>query len=181
MDPAHERQWIKSFPTPKVSDVLFFESFHGIRANIPAYGTAHPRADIYPNHKLCFAEAADKEGMDFRVWYCADRANQDDYNLVSLEYPYGGSTDFPRIVREYVLPRGTSSGQSREPIELGTTDSVYTTAVLVEQSTKPIDGQIGTLYEKALRIADIIPRSGDTRGIGTGKTVHCDTKDRPCR
>ena len=60
--PSPQRQSVLSFVSPKVADLLFFETVDAqkigntpaeIEANLPVYGTAHPDTENFPNHKLC--------------------------------------------------------------------------------------------------------------------------------
>ena len=169
-NPAPKRQRVSLYPTPSTSDLIFYETQEKARYTVPAYGTAHYDATLYPNHKLCFVEAADEEGQLLKIWYCANRSSQDTYNLVEKSFPYGNDVNFPRYTRVYVLPRGTASGESREAIALGTADSVHSTAKLVAQSTKPMEGQIGTLYEQVIRVFDTIPGQSGAAGQGADRS-----------
>jgi hypothetical protein len=82
LDPAPgSRQRVLTFVTPKVGDLLFYETKSDVnRAATPAYGTAHPNSTMFPNHKFVFARAAKEDGSVYHWFYAAERANQDDYN-----------------------------------------------------------------------------------------------------
>lgn len=174
------------------------------RTAVSAYGTAHPNTTRWPNHKLCFVETADDQGLWQRWWYCADRASQETYNG-DITYPYGGGTSFPRVTRTYILPRG------EQPLELGSVDpgTLYTgsntyyrpngtdtyyrpgavdtylrptigSGVLVFQSEKQIEGEIGSLYTEVTRIYDVIPGSDDiTPGSGLSQNDDSYSIERP--
>lgn len=114
------RQCLRVFPTPIESDVLFYDLVEISREcppgeDIPDYGTPHDDTAVFPSHKFVLAETHDDEGLWQRWWYAKDRSDQEDYNY-SLTYPYGGDTDYPQIVREYIVLRG------QDPLDLGSED-----------------------------------------------------------
>jgi hypothetical protein len=180
-NPAPQRQRLRSWPTPKVADVIFRQTFESTRTAVPAYGTAHPDSATYPNHKLVHAKVVEDQGLFLELWYAADRSNQEDYNY-SLTFQYGGNPNYPRITRTYILPRspaplalgsedpGGSMFGSGEFFQPGGEDSYrqpggvfryFTSAipagVLVAQSERPLGDELNGLYVEVTRIYDVIP------------------------
>jgi len=104
---------IKTFPTPNVSDLLFYEH-HKVseyqEKPYPAYGTAHPQPSVYPNHKLVLIEPADwQDGTDRlqKFWYCADFATQHLYNY---ELDNVTKTKWPQLVQTWFIRRSVYTG-----------------------------------------------------------------------
>lgn len=180
-NPAPQRQRLRAWPTPKVADVIFRQTFESTRTAVPAYGTPHPDTATYPNHKLVHAKVVEDQGLFLELWYAADRSNQEDYNY-SLTYPYGGNPNYPRITRTYILPRSPS------PLALGSADpggsmfgtgeyfqpggvsgyrqpdgtsryftSALPAGVLVAQSERPLGDELNGLYVEVTRVYDVIP------------------------
>lgn len=180
-NPAPQRQRLRAWPTPKVADVIFRQTFESTRTAVPAYGTPHPDTATYPNHKLVHAKVVDDQGLFLELWYAADRSNQEDYNY-SLTFPYGGNPNYPRITRTYILPR------SPAPLALGSADpggsmfgtgeyfqpdgvsgyrqpggvfryftSALPAGVLVAQSERPLGDELNGLYVEVTRVYDVIP------------------------
>ena len=111
--PSPKRQSVLSFVSPKVADLLFFETVDAqkigntpaeIEANLPVYGTAHPDTENFPNHKLCFVKQADANGLMYEYYYAADRSSQDDYNFEFSQADIGGNK-YDTVVRTYVTLR----------------------------------------------------------------------------
>jgi hypothetical protein len=200
------RQWVKTYPTPKIADTLFYETeTYEERASAPEYGTAHKNATRFPNHAVCFIEPIEGQGKLFKVWYCADRESQEDYNA-DISYPFGGAIQYPRVTRTYILPRDDCG-----PIQTGTEDpggpaagtfnylrpggvdgyrrpdttSTYVrpdaiTPILIAQSRKEIGGTIGSLYVEVTRIFDAVPGTDDAvEGSGAGQITFGYQVDRP--
>jgi len=106
---APYRQDRAVFPTPLTTDVLFSEVRDCTRASFPAYGTPHPNAAKWPNHKLIFIKTVDieRDGI-FEFYYAADRETQDLYNFASgYRNVIGnvGGREFRVVLREYVTLR----------------------------------------------------------------------------
>ena len=175
INPAPSLVQGKVRPTPKVSDVLFYEMRN---SDLPAYdrppeyGTPHPDRNKFPHHRLVFVEPSDVEAF-YRWWYAADRENQDDYNF-SVTYPYGGDEAFPRYTRTYVMRR-----EDYVPLAMGSPDPVYTNATMVAQQMRPMEGQIGSLYVEVTRVYDLVPGYNDTEGLGTTQTGGGYVVERP--
>ena len=98
---APQRQKVLTFVSPKVADILFYETVDAQRVGsvLPEYGTPHPDAVKWPNHKLVHA-SPDEGSQFYRYYYAADRASQDDYN-----YEKQGGEE---VIRTYVIPRRTT-------------------------------------------------------------------------
>lgn len=99
--PPPKKRQVLSFVSPKVADIIFYELIDGSLPkykNTPAFGTAHPSTNKYPNHKLVFVAPAEGEEDKWQKWYyAASRSAQDDYNFEVI--------GDDRIVRTYILPR----------------------------------------------------------------------------
>jgi hypothetical protein len=100
------RQDRKIFPTPLATDVLFSEILDCSRLEFPAYGTPHPNAAKWPNHKLILIKTVDieRDGI-FEFFYAADRENQDTYNFSYGNRSIVGGREFRVVLREYIIPR----------------------------------------------------------------------------
>jgi len=115
--PSPQRQSVLSFVSPKVGDLLFFETVDAqkigntpaeIKANLPAYGTAHPDTENFKDHKLCFVKQADANGLLYEYYYAADRESQDDYNFEYSQADLGGNK-YDTVTRTYVTLRSSFS------------------------------------------------------------------------
>ena len=206
--PIAHSQRVISYPTPNTSDTLFFET-KGVQqidtiGGAPAYGTVHPNTTRYPNHKLCFIENIEDDQKQQRWWYVNDRTAQEAYNY-EISYPYGGDTQFPRLTRTYIVDRGTQpialgTADVSSPftstdtyIRSGSASDEYLrpdgtsrylrpalpSAVLVFQSEKPLEGQIGSLYVQQTRIYDVIPGSATNDASGITQADNGYSVDRP--
>jgi len=104
--PSPQRQSVLSFVSPKVADLLFFETVDAQRVGKtpPAYGTAHPDTKNFPNHKLCYVKQADANGLFYEYYYAADRDSQDDYNFEFSQADLGGN-EYDTVIRTYVRLR----------------------------------------------------------------------------
>ena len=117
---APYRQDRKTFPTPLVGDILFFELRDCTRTEFPAYGTPHPDRKKWPSHKLVFISedgaGSDREGV-FRFYYAAEREDQDLYNFEFTQADIGG-TNFDAVARTYVTLR---SQFAEDAVEMAST------------------------------------------------------------
>lgn len=112
LNPAPSRQRVINFVSPKVADILFYETkTDDKRADTPAYGTAHPDTHRWPNHKFVFARPADEQGNIYHWFYAAARENQDEYN-----FEFGamqiGSLRVDMVTRTYVTLRSSFTPNS---------------------------------------------------------------------
>lgn len=106
---APHRQDRRIFPTPLIGDVLFSEVRDCNRILIPEYGTPHPDAVKWPDHKLVYVKSVDieRDGI-FEFFYAADRENQDLYNFSSGYRNIVGNVggrEFRVVQRTYVTLR----------------------------------------------------------------------------
>lgn len=103
MNPTPVRQKLLTFLSPNIGDVLIAQTEDTSIRAIPEYGTPHPDAQAYPDHKFCLAVKADDQGKLFTFYYAAEWESQDLYNF---EY-ISGSPDFKfdMIQRTYVIER----------------------------------------------------------------------------
>lgn len=174
--------------SPLGTDILFYE-VGSLPTPAPAYGTAHYDAAAWPNHKLIFIEPEGDSGMLYRLYYAADRPNQDLYNFTDEE----GRA----LVRTYLIPRSQYLnraaynatipivGTSADP-QFGSSDVVYGGFVFagenVEKAPEPLDNLyvvIERIYlpkiRTSIRYDDNIEKSiSETQTIikkGTGPTT----------
>jgi hypothetical protein len=106
---APVRQFLRVPVTPKIADLIFTQVEDCSRKVFPAYGTAHPNATVYPNHKLVLIRPNNAQGASdesFLFTYAADRASQDDYNFEHVQADYGGEK-YDLVRRTYVTPRAS--------------------------------------------------------------------------
>lgn len=111
------RQDRKIFPTPIIGDVLFSEVRDCNRTLIPEYGTPHPDANKWPDHKLVYVKPVDIERNEiFEFFYAAERQNQDLYNFSSSYRNIIGNVggrEFRIVQRSYVTLR-----ESFQPLDI---------------------------------------------------------------
>lgn len=102
---APKRQDTRQLPTPLVADILFSQIEDMSRRTFPAYGSAHPDATKWPNHKLSYIRPVENErdGI-YEFFYVAERDNQDEYNWEFDKADIGGVT-FDAVTRTYVTLR----------------------------------------------------------------------------
>lgn len=131
--------------TPLGTDILFYE-IGSLPTPTPTYGTPHYDIASWPNHKLIFVQPEGDSGMLYRLYYAADRPNQDLYNFTDEE----GRA----LVRTYLIPRSQYLnraaynatipivGTSADP-QFGSSDAVYGGFVFagenVEKAPEPLD------------------------------------------
>lgn len=135
--PAPVRTRVLVRPTPDIDDLFFYElvqSHVAQKKTPPAYGTAHPDIDTYPNHVLVYVTPHEDDEPGWQRWYyAAERANQDDYNF-ELD---GEGT----LTRTYVVPRADYLDGTFVAPSIGTADSVFTDYDFVSQDVKRIGQQ----------------------------------------
>ena len=106
-DPAPRIDPVFVWPTPNYEDYLFYVERNGdlpINQNW-VYGTPHPDATTYPDHRLVYVSAQSvKRGKWSRWYYAAERILQDEYNWSTAVADIGG-TKFDAVTREYVVLR----------------------------------------------------------------------------
>lgn len=127
--------------TPLIADVLFTELVDCNRRELPAYGTAHPDINKWPNHKLCLIKpfADGKREEIYTFYYVADRESQDLYNWEYTQADIGG-TKFDATTRTYVIPRS----------EYDPTEGEDVFSDLGEQSEQETGSTFGTLVDRQI-------------------------------
>jgi hypothetical protein len=96
---------IKSWPTPNVTDVLFYVERNSLLAQYQTfeYNTPYEDKEKYPHHKLVYVTPQTEERWS-RWYYAADREHQDFYNFKFTSTDIGGH-NFESVTRSYLLPR----------------------------------------------------------------------------
>lgn len=105
--PSKGKRQIKSYPTPLVTDILFFEVWDISRegAGQLNYDDPHPDKDKWPYHRIvAFQPVADQGENIYAVFFAADRKHQDRYNFEHRKADLGGNK-FDVVVRSYVTRR----------------------------------------------------------------------------
>ena len=140
--------------SPLGTDILFYE-IGSLPTPAPAYGTAHYDVAAWPNHKLIFIQPEGDSGMLYRLFYAADRPNQDLYNFTDEE----GRA----LVRTYLIPRSQylnrasynatipEVGVSADP-QFGPSDAVYGGFVFVGENVDKAPEPLDNLYVVIERI-----------------------------
>tara|TARA_R110002020_G_C16309729_1_gene773735 strand:- start:539 stop:1825 length:1287 start_codon:yes stop_codon:yes gene_type:complete len=98
---------IKSYPTPLIDDVLFYEllDFSQKKYADTSYGDQHYDHGRWPDHKVVSIEVVKKLGENIcAVHYAADRKKQDLYNFEHSLADLGG-VRYETITRTYVVRR----------------------------------------------------------------------------
>ena len=152
LNPSPQRQSVVTFPTPNVSDILFFESVDAERVGteIPEYGTKHPDSKKWPNHRLVHVEAADPKQQTryYRYYYASDQLDQDNDNWAYTEADIGG-TKFDAVARDYVIRRSEfdpelpAMGDTMPDVPVGKfPETVTETYVLAQRKQIPINDKV---------------------------------------
>lgn len=105
--PSRGKRQIKSYPTPLISDVLFYEVWDISREGESQlnYEDPHPDKDRWPHHRIvAFQPLADQGENVYVVFFAADRKFQDRYNWEHAKADLGGHK-FDVVVRSYVTRR----------------------------------------------------------------------------
>ena len=105
--PTHKHSFIKSYPTPVVGDVLFYETadFSKKEWQNWEYGNAHPDSKRWPEHQLVSVQPMPGTGDNiYAIFYAAPRKDQDKYNWEHAKADLAGYK-FDTIVRSYVIKR----------------------------------------------------------------------------
>jgi hypothetical protein len=140
--------------TPLIADVLFTELVDCNRRELPAYGTAHPDTNKWPNHKLALIKPFQdgKREEIYTFYYVADRESQDLYNWEYTQADIGG-TKFDAVTRTYVIPRSDydpdEGGDEVSEQETGGSDDFLgaQTGSLVDRQIKRIgESELDSLY-----------------------------------
>lgn len=159
-----QRKPIINFVSPNIGDTLFYEVVPVNGDEVPEYGTAHPDAATWPNHKLVYVEPeGGSNGHLQKFFYAANRIEQEEHNW-TISYPYAGITTAPRFSCIFVLPEATYSPAaigSAHPITTG----IFSGAKLV--SERQVDTglkEIDSVYIAVERIYDKVPTISQQEG-----------------
>lgn len=98
---------IKSYPTPLIADVLFYEILDFSKSKYAdiTYGDQHYDRQQWPHHRVVDISVHPSAGENsYVVHYAADRDNQDLYNFEHSKADLSGFK-FDTITRSYVIPR----------------------------------------------------------------------------
>lgn len=153
INPAPRRQRVSVFPTPDIRDLLFYERVDTKLPQwsvAPAYGSPHPDALKYPNHRLCYIKPAGDGGeLGWQDWfYAAERADQELYNFEYTKADIGGNK-FDAVRRTYVslrenfLDTNLTIGEPMLDIPSGTFTGDYVLSEYSQQriGDRELDGQ----------------------------------------
>jgi len=142
--PAPERQVVLTFASPKVQDLLFYETVDAggekgyFGRKPPAYGTKHPNVRLWPHHELVFIQPVGNDGHTFRYYYAAQRENQDDYNY--------DLRDGQEVVRTYVIKRDEYDTEDFTIPAGGTLDAMFTDYAFAGDSIVSLGEPLSSLY-----------------------------------
>lgn len=105
--PARGNFYVRSFPTPEIADVLLSQVLDfGTADNVVTYGDTCKHKD-YLTHTVVAIEPVPESGYEhFRVWYAADRSDQDNYNFSHSHVGIGG-VQYESVTRTYIIPRSS--------------------------------------------------------------------------
>jgi len=156
MNPAPAKG-IESFPTPVIDDVVISEVVNSWKGDYQPleYGTLWkdvphaPNQGSFPEHKLVFQQPASEDGQWIKRIWVNDRVNQESYNY-AIKY-MDGSKDHPIYIRTFIIPR-----DEYYPLEDGTPDPLFPTAVLAEQEVNRNEGELDSKYVTVTRIYETL-------------------------
>lgn len=151
MNPAPAKG-IESFPTPVIEDVVISEVVNSWKGDYQPleYGVlwkdvSHaPNQGSFPEHKLVFQQPASEDGQWIKRIWVNDRVNQESYNY-AITY-MDGSKDHPIYIRTFVIPR-----DEYVPLEDGTPDPLFPTAILTGQEVTRNEGELDSKYVTVTR------------------------------
>jgi hypothetical protein len=167
--PSPQRQQVLTFVSPKVADILFYETIDAQRIGpvLPEYGTPHPNSARWPNHKLVHA-SQDDDSQFYRYYYAADRDAQEEYN-----YEKQGGEE---VIRTYVIPR-EDYPEKLPPPQGGTPDTAYPNFGFVSDSLVDLDKPLNGVYvaiQRRYRLIEITSYPYDEnleRNVTLTKTI----------
>jgi hypothetical protein len=133
------------WPVPEKADYLFWIE---VDMNLPAYasftyGTAHPNATLYPNHKLVYVSPQDANNTS-KWFYASNRTNEVNYNWTIVN----NNT----VQRTYLVLRSAYPGT---PPTVGTADTKFADYVFAGESVSRTDTELDSLYVLVTRIYSI--------------------------
>lgn len=157
-------QEVKSYVTPKASDVVFFVLRDSTIAKYknPVYGSSFPDTNEFPNHKLIFVSPSDKEEPHIQKWYYgAIREDQDLYNFEKTD---------EKVTREYIIPRADFLGGNFPPPEFGAADPTFPGYNYVDEDVKKTgDSMLDTYFVLIERTYANLSRVVAESETGTGE------------
>jgi len=156
MNPAPAKG-IQTLPTPVIDDVIITEVVNAWKGDYQKleYGTMWDsvphgsQQGSFPEHKLVFQQVSSEDGQWVKRIWANDRVNQESYNY-AIKY-MDGSKDHPIYTRTFVIPRDTY-----EPLEDGTPDPLFPTAVLAEQEVLRNEGELDSKYVTVIRVYETL-------------------------
>jgi hypothetical protein len=157
MNPAPAKG-IQSLPTPVIDDVIITEVVNAWKGDYQKleYGTMWDsvphgsQQGSFPEHKLVFQQTSSEDGQWVKRIWVNDRVNQDSYNY-AIKYS-AGSQAHPIYTRTYVVPR-----EGYEPLPDGTPDTLFPTAVLVDEEADRTGNELDSKYITVIRVYETLP------------------------
>jgi hypothetical protein len=157
MNPAPAKG-IQSLPTPVIDDVIITETVNAWKGDYQKleYGTMWDsvphgsQQGSFPEHKLVFQQVSSEDGQWVKRIWVNDRVNQDSYNY-AIKYS-AGSQAHPIYTRTYVVPRDTYA-----PLPDGTPDTLFPTAVLVDEMSERTENELDSRYITVTRVYETLP------------------------
>jgi hypothetical protein len=157
MNPAPAKG-IQSLPTPVIDDVIITEMVNAWKGDYQKleYGTMWDsvphgsQQGSFPEHKLVFQQTSSEDGQWVKRIWVNDRVNQDSYNY-AIKYS-AGSLAHPIYTRTYIVPRDTYA-----PLPDGTPDTLFPTAVLVDEMSERTGNELDSRYITVTRVYETLP------------------------
>ena len=157
MNPAPAKG-IQSLPTPVIDDVIITEVVNAWKGDYQRleYGTMWDsvphgsQQGSFPEHKLVFQQVSSEDGQWVKRIWANDRVNQDSYNY-AIKYS-AGSLAHPIYTRTYIVPR-----DGYTPLPDGTPDTLFPTAVLVDEMSERTGNELDSKYITVTRVYETLP------------------------
>jgi hypothetical protein len=157
MNPAPAKG-IQSLPTPVIDDVIITEMVNAWKGDYQKleYGTMWDsvphgsQQGSFPEHKLVFQQTSSEDGQWVKRIWVNDRVNQDSYNY-AIKYS-AGSLAHPIYTRTYIVPR-----DGYGPLPDGTPDTLFPTAVLVDEISERTGNELDSKYITVTRVYETLP------------------------
>jgi hypothetical protein len=157
MNPAPAKG-IQSLPTPVIDDVIITETVNAWKGDYQKleYGTMWDsvphgsQQGSFPEHKLVFQQVSSEDGQWVKRIWVNNRVNQDSYNY-AIKYS-AGSQQHPIYTRTYIVPR-----EGYTPLPDGTPDTLFPTAVLVDEEAERTGNELDSKYITVTRVYETLP------------------------
>ena len=157
MNPAPAKG-IQSLPTPVIDDVIITEMVNAWKGDYQKleYGTMWDsvphgsQQGSFPEHKLVLQQVSSEDGQWVKRIWVNDRVNQDSYNY-AIKYS-AGSQQHPIYTRTYIVPR-----EGYTPLPDGTPDTLFPTAVLVDEMSERTGNELDSKYITVTRVYETLP------------------------